>query len=68
MPVWLQEIKTEIKKKPRPQAEVFYFEVFILFIKGPFSLPDEASGQNVVETVFVLPVFVLKYLHSDHPM
>ena len=27
----------------------------------PFSLPDEASGRNVVEIVFVLPVFVLKY-------
>ena len=28
----------------------------------PFSLPDEASGRNVVEIVFVLPVFVLKCL------
>ena len=26
----------------------------------PFSLPDAASGRNVVEIVFVLPVFVLK--------
>ena len=34
----------------------------------PFSLPDEASGRNVVEIVFVLPVFVLKCLHSHHPM
>ena len=33
-----------------------------------FSLPDEASGRNVVEIVFVLPVFVLKCLHSHHPM
>ena len=32
------------------------------------SLPDEASGRNVVEIVFVLPVFVIKCLHSHHPM
>ena len=32
------------------------------------SLPDEASGRNVVEIVFVLPVFVIKCLHSYHPM
>ena len=29
--------------------------------KRDFSLPDEASGRNVVEIVFVLPVFVLKW-------
>ena len=33
-----------------------------------FSQPDEASGQNVVEIVFVRPVFVLKRLHSHHPI
>ena len=27
--------------------------------KQGFSLPNEASGRNVVEIVFVLPVFVL---------
>ena len=35
---------------------------------GKASLPDEASGQNVVEIVFVLPVSVIKCLHSHHPM
>ena len=35
---------------------------------SPFSLPEEASGRNVVEIVFVLPVFVLKCLHSHHPI
>ena len=31
----------------------------------PFSLPDEACGRNVVEIVFVLPVFVLKCLQRS---
>ena len=30
--------------------------------KRAVSLPDEASGRNVVEIVFVFPVFVLKHL------
>ena len=33
--------------------------------ESPFSLPDEASGRNVVEIVFVLPVFVLKYRNGE---
>ena len=58
---------------PRPLSWTFFQRQFPqhfarrLHQVGP-SLPDEAFGRNVVEIVFVLPVFVIKCLHSHHPM
>ena len=46
--VQIQEEQRQFSQRPQLHRE-----------KG-LSLPDEASGRNVVEIVFVLPVFVLK--------
>ena len=62
------DILVQIQEKQRQFPQRFARRLHQVGKRGPFSLPDEASGRNVVEIVFVLPVFVLKCLNSHHPM
>ena len=61
-----EDILVQIQEEQRQFPRRFVRRLHQVGKRGsPFSLPDEASGRNAVEIVFVLPVFVLKYFLSQ---